>query len=127
MLMLAWALALTDESLAEEELARLDAYAEGLGIGTDRAATLHPNAARNHHLARVVTNLAVLDFASPDGRMRLVSTHPGVDVDDVVAATGFALTIDGEIGTTRGPTTEEADAIERLDPRGLRHREVPEP
>ena len=40
MLMLAWALALTDESLAEEELARLDAYAEGLGIGTDRAAEL---------------------------------------------------------------------------------------
>ena len=94
------------------------------GIGTDRAAALHPNARRHHHLARVITNLAVLDFATPDGRMRVVSTHPGVSVDAVVEATGFALTIGGEVATTRGPTSDEAAALERLDPRGLRHREV---
>ena len=40
MLMLAWALALADESLAEEELARLAAHAEGLGIPTERAEVL---------------------------------------------------------------------------------------
>ena len=44
---------------------------------------------------RVVTNLCVLDFATPDGRMRLLSVHPGVTVDDVVAATGFPL-VDAE-------------------------------
>lgn len=97
------------------------------GIGTDRAAGLHPDARRHHHLARVVTNLAVLDFATPDGRMRLVSTHPGVAVSDVVAATGFDLVIGNDVPISRGPTTDEADALERLDPRGLRHREVPAP
>lgn len=97
------------------------------GIGTDRAAALHPNARRHHHLARVVTNLAVLDFATPDGRMQLVSTHPGVGVDDVVAATGFELSIGNDVSTTRDPTPDEAAALERLDPRGLRHREVPAP
>jgi acyl CoA:acetate/3-ketoacid CoA transferase beta subunit len=97
------------------------------GVGTDRAAQLHPNARRNHRLARVVTNLAVLDFDSPNARMRLVSTHPGVSVDDVVDATGFDLVIGNDVGTSRGPTADEAAAIERLDPRGLRHREVPAP
>ena len=40
MVMLAWALALTDKDLAAEEQARLAAHAEGLGIAADRAAEL---------------------------------------------------------------------------------------
>jgi len=96
------------------------------GVGYDRVAALHPNARAHHRLARVVTNLAVMDFDSPDHRMRLVSVHPGATVDDVVAATGFELVIDGEVPTTRPPTGEEQAAIERLDPRGLRHRELPD-
>lgn len=96
------------------------------GIGTNRAAALHPNARRNHRLAAVITNLAVLDFTTDDGAMRLVSTHPGVTVDDVTAATGFDLVVE-DVGTTRSPTAQETAALERLDPRGLRHREVPQP
>jgi acyl CoA:acetate/3-ketoacid CoA transferase beta subunit len=95
------------------------------GLGYDRAATLHPDVRHHHRLARVVTNLAVMDFESADHRMHLVSVHPGVSVDDVVAATGFALVIDDLTGTSRGPTADETGAIERLDPRGLRHRELP--
>ena len=33
-----------------------------------------------------------------------VSVHPGVTVDDVVAATGFELAIDGDVPETRPPT-----------------------
>ena len=33
--------------------------------------------------------------------MRLASVHPGVTVDDVVAATGFELAIDGDVPETR--------------------------
>lgn len=95
------------------------------GLGYDRAATLHPDVRGHHRLARVVTNMAVMDFNSDDHRMHLVSVHPGVSVDDVVAATGFALVIDSTTDVSRAPTAEESDAIERLDPRGLRHREVP--
>ena len=45
--------------------------------------------------------------------MRLRSVHPGVTVDDVVAATGFELVVAGEVPETRLPTPEEL----RPDPR----------
>jgi hypothetical protein len=96
-------------------------------VGYDRVAALHPNARDHHHLVRVVTNLAVLDFDTPDHRMGLRSVHPGVTVDDVVAATGFDLHIPDGVPTTRGPSADEAAAIERLDPSGLRHRQRPAP
>jgi acyl CoA:acetate/3-ketoacid CoA transferase beta subunit len=95
------------------------------GIGYDRAAKLGEWVVKHHDLRRVVTNLGVLDFVG--GTMRLVSTHPGVTVDQVVAATGFELQIAGDIPTSREPSIDEMAAIERLDPRALRHREVPEP
>jgi acyl CoA:acetate/3-ketoacid CoA transferase beta subunit len=95
------------------------------GVGTDRAAALGPEAARFHDLRRVVTDLAVLDFGTPDGAMRLVSTHPGVHVEQVLAATGFDLVIDGDVPETRQPTGEELRLIrDVLDPRSARDREV---
>jgi acyl CoA:acetate/3-ketoacid CoA transferase beta subunit len=72
----------------------------------------------------VVTNLAILDFGGPDHRMRLVSVHPGVTVDEVVAATGFELAIDADIPETRPPTPAESEVIARLDPKGMRNEEV---
>jgi acyl CoA:acetate/3-ketoacid CoA transferase beta subunit len=78
----------------------------------------------HHELRRVVTNKAVLDFATPDHRMRLASVHPGVSIDDVTAATGFELAITGDVPETRPPTDDELEILDRLDPRGLRHREV---
>jgi acyl CoA:acetate/3-ketoacid CoA transferase beta subunit len=94
------------------------------GIGYDRAAELGEWVREHHELRRVVTNLAVLDFGGPDHRMRLSSVHPGVTVDDVVAATGFELVIDGDVPETRAPTAEELAVIARLDPSGMRNQEV---
>jgi len=94
------------------------------GVGYDRAAKLGGFIAARHDLRRVITNLAVLDFGGPDHAMRLVSTHPGVSVDDVRAATGFELHVPSDVPTSRGPTDDEAAAIARIDPKGLRHREV---
>ncbi|MFC5750912.1 CoA-transferase subunit beta [Actinomadura rugatobispora] len=86
------------------------------GIGWDRGA---------YEIRAVVTNLAVLDFATPDRRMRLRSVHPGVEVEDVVAATGFEPAIPDEVPQTRLPTDEELRIMrDVLDPRGLREREV---
>jgi len=68
----------------------------------------------------------VLDFSGPHHAMRLVSVHPWVQVDEVVANTGFDLVIDGEIPQTRSPDADELRLIrEVLDPRALRDREVP--
>jgi acyl CoA:acetate/3-ketoacid CoA transferase beta subunit len=94
------------------------------GLGYDRAAAVGEWTSKTHDLRRVVTNLAVLDFATPDHRMRLVSTHPGVTAADVQSATGFELVVDGDVPETRGPTDAEREVIDRLDPRGLRDREV---
>ena len=78
----------------------------------------------HHNLPRVVTNLGVLDFDCPAKRMQLRSVHLGVTVADVIAATGFELVIPADVPTTPEPTEEQIDVLIRLDPRGLRHREV---
>jgi len=95
------------------------------GVGYDRAAQLPAASRRFHCIHRVVTNLAVLDFETPDHRMRLRSVHPGVSVDEVVANTGFELAIDGDVPETRAPSENELRLIrEIIDPRGLAAREV---
>ncbi|MFE6224936.1 MULTISPECIES: CoA-transferase [unclassified Streptomyces] len=95
------------------------------GVGYDRAAAAGPSATRYHRIADVVTDLGVFDFATPDRVMRLRSLHPGVTVEEVRAATGFALEVPGEVPYTRDPTAEELRLIrEEIDPRGLRDREV---
>jgi acyl CoA:acetate/3-ketoacid CoA transferase beta subunit len=97
------------------------------GIGWDRAAALGP-AARFVDVRRVVSNLGVFDFETPDRRMRLRSVHPGVGVDDVVAATGFELVVPADVPESRLPTPEELRLIrEAIDPEGAREREVPDP
>jgi acyl CoA:acetate/3-ketoacid CoA transferase beta subunit len=96
------------------------------GVGYDRAAKAGAEAERFHEIRVVVTNLGVLDFATPDRSMRLRSIHPGVSVDEVLEATGFALTVAEPVPETRPPTDAELHLIrEVLDPDGVRHREVP--
>jgi acyl CoA:acetate/3-ketoacid CoA transferase beta subunit len=96
------------------------------GVGYDRAARLGRAERRFHHLKRVVTNLAVLDFESPEHRMRLRSVHPGVTVDEVVAATGFDLVIPGDVPESRLPAADELRLIrDVIDPNDLRTKEVP--
>ena len=96
------------------------------GIGWDRAGALGP-AARFVDVRRVVSNLGVFDFETPDRRMRLRSVHPGVTVDDVVAATGFELVVSADVRASRLPTPEELELIrEVIDPEGAREHEVPD-
>jgi acyl CoA:acetate/3-ketoacid CoA transferase beta subunit len=98
------------------------------GVGYDRAAQLGERERRFHRLGRVVTNLCVLDFESPEHRMRLRSVHPGVSVDDAVAATGFELVVDGDIPESRLPSDDELHWIrDVIDPKGMGEQEVPSP
>ena len=95
------------------------------GVGYDRAAALGAKVSRFHEIRRVVSNLAVFDFATPDHRMRLASVHRGVSVDDVEAATGFELAIDGDVPETPAPSDEQLHLIrDVLDPEALRDKEV---
>jgi acyl CoA:acetate/3-ketoacid CoA transferase beta subunit len=95
------------------------------GVGYARAAAAGAAATRYHNVRRVVSNLGVFDFETADRTMRLRSYHPGVRVEDIVGATGFALTIPESVDETRLPTPEELDTIRGvLDPGSLRDREV---
>jgi len=97
------------------------------GVGWDRAAAAGIGATEFFDLRRVVSNLAVTDFGGPDHRMRLVSVHPGVTVQEVVDATGFELAMSPQIGESRLPTAEELRLIrEVIDPDGLRRTEIPD-
>jgi acyl CoA:acetate/3-ketoacid CoA transferase beta subunit len=94
------------------------------GVGWDRALAAGPTVARYFDLRRVVTNLAVLDWETPNRRMRVRSVHPGTSVDQVVAATGFELVLPDDIPETRTPTVEELRLLHMIDPEGRRQREV---
>jgi acyl CoA:acetate/3-ketoacid CoA transferase beta subunit len=86
------------------------------GVGYDRGAC---------ELRVVVTNLAVLDFGGTERVMRVRSVHPGVEVGEVAAATGFPLAVPDEVPVTRWPTAAELDLIRtRLDPDGARDKEL---
>jgi acyl CoA:acetate/3-ketoacid CoA transferase beta subunit len=96
------------------------------GIGYDRAEAAGPAASRFHSVRFVVTNLAVLDFETPERRMRLRSVHPGVTVGQVEAATGFELVVPDDVPQSRTPTEAELALLEQIDPGGERFKEVPD-
>jgi glutaconate CoA-transferase subunit B len=72
-----------------------------------------------------ITNLCVFDFEPVSRRMRLRSVHPGVTVDDVVAATGFEVLVpEGDVPETAPPGAEALRILrEEVDPTGARLRE----
>jgi acyl CoA:acetate/3-ketoacid CoA transferase beta subunit len=95
------------------------------GVGWNRAEAAGPAALEFFDLRRVVTNLAVLDFGGEGRRMRLVSVHPGITVDEVTEATGFELALADPVPESRLPSPEELRLIrEVIDPGGLRRTEL---
>ena len=96
------------------------------GVGPRRAKEAGPAASRYNDIHRIVTDLAVLDVTGAGDTVRLLSVHPGVTVEEVQEATGFELAVDSDVPETRVPGMEELVLIrEVLDPKGLRHKEVP--
>ena len=85
---------------------------------------LRPGRARRafHELRSVVTNLAVLDFRTPDHAMRLRSVHPGVSVADVPTRPGSSWPCPSDVAVTGGRRPAEL-ALIRL---GLTRDGLPE-
>lgn len=86
------------------------------GPGAREAAGLPPGAGPY----RIITDLAVMDFDESTRRMRIMSLHPGVALESVVAATGFELTIPAGIQQTPRPSADELAILrDEVDPRRL--------
>jgi glutaconate CoA-transferase, subunit B len=70
--------------------------------------------------AYVVSTLALMDYDSEPGstcRMRLVATHPGVTVQEVIDNTGFELIIPAHVGVNQPPSAQELRLLrDEIDP-----------
>ncbi len=65
---------------------------------------------------KIITDKAVLGFDERSKRMKLLSVHPGVDIEDVVENTGFELVIE-KAETTETPKDNEIKLLrEVIDP-----------
>ena len=73
------------------------------GPGAREAAGLPPGTGPY----RVVSNLAVLGYHPDTKRMILLSTQPGITIDDVIENTGFELQIADGVTENPPPTEEE--------------------
>ena len=65
----------------------------------------------------VITDLGILEPHPESRALTLTHTHPGVAVDDVLAATGWPLAIAEDLAVTPAPTDDELAAL-----RGLHER-----
>lgn len=70
-----------------------------------------------------ITDLGQFDWAN--GRMRLTSWHPGVEIKRIQRRTGFKLEIVPDARETPPPTAEEVRLLrEEIDPLGVRKLEL---
>jgi glutaconate CoA-transferase subunit B len=83
------------------------------GPGAREAAGLLPGTGPY----RVITDLAVMGYDEQTRRMQVLSLHPGVRLEQVHAATGFALGAVEPLTETPAPTEHELDILRReVDP-----------
>jgi glutaconate CoA-transferase, subunit B len=68
------------------------------------------------NLRVVITDLGILERR--DGELALVAVHPGVSVDDVLAATGWDLRVENGVAVTEAPTDDELVALRALKTKG---------
>jgi glutaconate CoA-transferase subunit B len=65
-------------------------------------------------LEQVITDLGVLRPNPETGELMLTALHPGVEVEDVCAATGWSLRVAERLETTAPPTDRELAALRGL-------------
>ena len=68
---------------------------------------------------KVITNLALMGFDEETCRMKLISVHPGVTIEQVKENTGFDLIIPEDVTISPAPTEEELSALKQIDPDGI--------
>lgn len=90
-------------------------HRSGLGHVSDRRRGAGPT--------YLISDLGQFDFEN--GSMRLLSAHPGVELDRIRAKTGFELEIPPGWRTTDPPTETELTTLrQEVDPLGIRRLEL---
>jgi glutaconate CoA-transferase subunit B len=87
------------------------------GLGHNEART------RGKGPQYLISDLGQFDFLN--GRMRLISYHPGCNIETIQKNTGFPLEIAPEVAETPTPTEEEIHLLRsEIDPTGIRKLET---
>ena len=82
-----------------------------------------PHRKRGKGVNYLISDLGQFDWA--EGRMRVVSTHPGVALERIKTKTGFDLDIAPDLHETIPPTDEELHLLRtEIDPLGVRKLET---
>ena len=82
----------------------------------------HPSRKRGTGPKYLTSDLGLFDYKH--GRMRLISYHPGVTIENIQNRTGFEIEISPDVHETPAPTTEELRLLrEEIDPLGVRRIE----
>jgi glutaconate CoA-transferase subunit B len=69
---------------------------------------------------RVITQLGIYGFDEETKRLKLISLHPGVIIDEIKENTNFEIIIPSEVGITPGPTEKHLKILrQEIDPAGI--------
>jgi glutaconate CoA-transferase subunit B len=72
---------------------------------------------------RVITDLGVLEPDPASCELTLVRRHPGVEVEQIRAATGWDLRVAADLGVTEPPTETELSVLRALEAASREQRE----
>jgi glutaconate CoA-transferase subunit B len=93
-------------------------------IGYNPARLPRGHALDDVDIRLVVTDLCVMDFGGADHRMRLLSLHPGITLQQVRENTGFELEVPAQVPLTPAPTADQLAIIAALDPHNQRAQQI---
>jgi len=68
---------------------------------------------------RVISQLGVYGFDNKSKRMKLLSIHPGVSIDQIKENSGFEIIIPQKISVTTPPLQKELAILKKIDPAGM--------
>ena len=68
---------------------------------------------------RVISQLGVYGFDDESKRMKLLSLHPGVSIDQIKENSGFEIIVPKTISVTTPPLQKELAMLKKIDPAGM--------
>lgn len=68
---------------------------------------------------RVITQLGVFGFDERSKRIKLLSVHPGVTIDQILENSSIDIIIPEKVETSPEPTPRELQALREIDPLGM--------
>ena len=67
----------------------------------------------------VITDMCQFDFHPDTKKIRLMTVHPGYEVEDVLENVMFDVIVPDDVPTTEEPSQDQIDIMHILDPNGI--------